>query len=76
VEKGELDAGIVYRTDVVSAEGSVEGIEIPSQFNVTAEYPIAVLVSGSAPSAAVSLVEFVLSDEGRRILVSYGFGTP
>lgn len=76
VEGGELDAGLVYLTDVASAAGAVDGVAIPPQFNVTAEYPIAVLSNGSARTAAGRFVEFVLSEEGRRILMAYGFGTP
>ena len=43
VEAGELDAGIVYVTDVLSAGDAVEGIEIPADENVIATYPIAAL---------------------------------
>ena len=43
VEAGELDAGIVYVTDVLSAGDAVEGIDIPADDNVIATYPIAAL---------------------------------
>ena len=43
VEAGELDAGIVYVTDVLAAGDAVEGIEIPADENVIATYPIAAL---------------------------------
>ena len=76
VEAGELDAGIVYLTDVLSTAGAVEGVEIPDGFNVIAEYPIAALVNAPNPDAAGAFVEFVLSDEGQAILVEYGFSSP
>ena len=49
VAAGELDAGLVYRSDVLAAGDDVEGIEIPDDDNVVAEYPIAALTeSGNA----------------------------
>jgi len=76
VEAGELDAGITYVTDVLSASGTVEGVDIPAEVNVVAEYPIATLIGAPNPDAAVAWVEFVLSEEGQAILTSYGFTSP
>lgn len=76
IELGELDAGIVYVTDVASAAGGVEGVEIPASANVTATYPIAVLASAPRPEGAEAFVEFVLSDMGQAILSRYGFAPP
>jgi molybdate transport system substrate-binding protein len=45
VESGEVDAGIVYVTDVRAAGKDVTGIVIPSGQNATTEYPIAALNS-------------------------------
>ena len=39
---GEADAGVVYRSDAVSAAGKVQVLPIPPELNVTAEYPIAI----------------------------------
>lgn len=71
VSLGELDAGIVYRTDVTSAD--VESVAIPEQFDVTAHYAIASIEDGSPHAGA--FVAFVLSDEGQAILERHGFGT-
>jgi molybdate transport system substrate-binding protein len=76
VEAGELDAGIVYVTDVTAAGDAVEGIDIPDEDNVTATYPIAALTDAPNAGAADAFVEFALSDEGRGILTSHGFGRP
>ncbi len=77
IENDELDAGIVYVTDVLSSPAEqIEGIDIPADVNVVAEYPIAVLTSAPNPDAAADWVEFVLSDEGQAILTSYGFTSP
>lgn len=76
VEEAELDAGIVYVTDVTSTDGAVEGVDIPDEYNVVAEYPIVALTNAPNPDAAAAFVEFVLSDEGQAILAEYGFGAP
>ena len=76
VEAGELDAAITYMTDVASAGGTVEGIEIPDSFNVAADYTIAVLAGAADDGAAGAFIEFVLSDEGQGILSEYGFTSP
>lgn len=73
---GELDAGIVYVTDVASTRGAVQGIDIPEAYNVVAEYPIAVLANAPHPRNAAAFVEFVLSAEGRAILAAHGFAAP
>jgi molybdate transport system substrate-binding protein len=73
VEAGDLDAGIVYATDVRAAGDAVEGIEIPEEDNVIAEYPIAALAGASEPAAAEAFVAFVVSAEGQAILASHGF---
>jgi molybdate transport system substrate-binding protein len=76
IEAGELDAGITYVTDVLSTSGTVEGIEIPAEVNVVAEYPIGTLAGAPNAGTAAAWVEFVLSDEGQAILTSYGFTSP
>ncbi len=74
VSLGEADAGIVYRSDVVAAGDSVRSIAIPAQFNIHAQFLIATLED--APPQTQSFVDLVLSDEGRALLLGYGFGPP
>ena len=76
VDAGELDAAIVYTTDVLAAGDGVEGIEIPEMRNAVASYPIAVVSDTADRSTADAFVAFVLGDEGQRILREHGFGTP
>ena len=64
---GELDVGIVYRTDVLSAGDDVRGIDL----DAVTEYPIAALTDDAG-----GFVDFVLSDEGQAILERHGFGPP
>jgi molybdate transport system substrate-binding protein len=76
VEADELDAGITYVSDVVSNAGGVDGVDIPEDQNIVAEYPIAVLTNAPNTEAAAAFVAFVLSDEGQAILNEWGFATP
>ena len=76
IEAGELDAGIVYVTDVLAAGDTVEGIDIPADDNVTATYPIAGLSDAGNAEVADAFVEFVLSSDGQAILETYGFKSP
>ena len=66
---GELDVGIVYRTDVLAAGDAVRGIDLEA---VTA-YPIAALTDDDI---AADFVDFVLSDDGQAMLAAHGFGPP
>lgn len=67
----EVDAGIVYRTDVIAARDSVDAIGIPEADNVRLQATIAA-TEGARP-AADEFIEFVRSDAGQGILASYGF---
>jgi molybdate transport system substrate-binding protein len=76
IGEGELDAGITYVTDVVASGGDVDGIEIPDEVNVVAEYPIAAIATGANPDSAEAFVELVLSELGQTILRDHGFSSP
>lgn len=71
IELGEVDAGLVYITDVRAAGAAVESIALPEAEPVA--YPIAALTDSEA---AAAFVAFVLSDAGQAILREAGFGAP
>lgn len=70
---GEADAGIVYVTDVRSAGGKVEGVQIPDDLNTVAEYPITPLKSARNAAGARAFVDYVLGGPGQRVLADHGF---
>lgn len=76
IEADEVDAGIVYKSDVAAAGDAVEGIEIPDDENVTVSYPIAVTAGAANAEGARAFITFVLSDEGQAALADAGFGAP
>lgn len=73
---GEVDAALVYRTDVLSAGDTVEGITFPEADQARNDYPIAVLAEAPHPEAARSFVDLVLSEVGRDVLAAAGFDQP
>jgi molybdate transport system substrate-binding protein len=76
VSLGEVDAGIVYTTDVTSGGSKVQGVTIPEDQNVTASYPIVQLKAATNAKAAQGFIEFVSGSEGQKTLASYGFLSP
>jgi molybdate transport system substrate-binding protein len=76
VSVGEVDAGVVYVTDVRAAGDQVRGIRIPRSVNATTFYPIAVLRSSQNAATARAFERLVLSARGRHVLATAGFGTP
>ncbi len=70
VELGEVDAGLVYVTDVQEAGDGIEGIEVDS---APVDYPIVALTDSEA---AAAFIAFVLSEKGQTILAAAGFGAP
>lgn len=72
---GEVDAALVYRTDVLSAGDAVEGIDLPDAEAAAArnDYPVATLAAAPHPDAARAFVDLVLSAEGRKVLTDAGF---
>jgi molybdate transport system substrate-binding protein len=74
----EVDAGIVYSTDVSGEEvdSSVGVIPIPPDANVMAVYPVATLKGAKDPETAAAFVEFLLSDQAQLILRKHGFKSP
>ena len=76
VRAGEADAGLVYVTDVIAAEGEVLGIEVPEASAVVNDYPIATVAGSDEAELARAFVDLVLGEEGRQVLAQAGFGTP
>jgi molybdate transport system substrate-binding protein len=72
VQLGEADAGIVYISDSIAAP-DLKSIEIPTNLNSIAKYPIAPLTKSENADLAAKFTAFVLSPEGQTILQKWGF---
>jgi molybdate transport system substrate-binding protein len=76
VETGNVDAGMVYVTDVMAAGSKVTGVTIPASDNATTLYPIATISSSNYKSIAQAFVSYVLSPTGQHVLAAAGFEKP
>ncbi len=76
VQLGEVDAALVYASDVQSAGSDVEGIEFPEAEEAVNDYPICVLADAPNAEAGQAFVDLVLSDEGQEALAAAGFRAP
>ena len=76
VELGNVDAGVVYVTDVQAAGSKVKGVTIPANVNATTTYPIAALTHSKEQSIAQAFVAYVLSPPGEQVLKAAGFEQP
>lgn len=76
VELNEVDAGVVYTTDVKAAGSKVTGIPIPAGVNASTEYPIAALTKAPNTAGARAFVDYVLSPAGQAVLAAAGFEQP
>ena len=73
LELGVVDAGFVYRTDVLASDGALVEISLPPEAAIAAPYPIAVTTLGADREAATAFTDFVHSPAGQRILAAHGF---
>ena len=73
VRLGEVDAALVYHSDVVSAGGDVHGVPVPKGVNETLTYPLLRLTPSPA---AVAYARYLASDAGAAALARHGFLAP
>jgi molybdate transport system substrate-binding protein len=75
-ETGNVDAGAVYVTDVMSAGSKVKGVKVPAGDNASTLYPIATISNSKEKSIAQAFVAYVLSPTGQQVLSAAGFQKP
>ncbi|SDQ42869.1 molybdate ABC transporter substrate-binding protein [Quadrisphaera sp. DSM 44207] len=73
---GEVDAALVYATDVRAAGDDVRGVEVPAGLDATTAYPVALVPDGPSPEGGRAFVDAVLSPEGQQVLADAGFAPP
>ena len=76
VTLGEVDAGIVYVTDVKESEGKAIGVPIPASQNDITEYPIVQVKGAPTATGAKAFISYVLGPDGQKVLASFGFLPP
>ena len=73
VRLGEVDAAVVYHSDVVSAGDDVHGVTIPADANEVLTYPLLRLTDTAAASA---YADYLSSPTGLAALEKHGFLAP
>jgi molybdate transport system substrate-binding protein len=76
VQEGQVDASLVYRTNVLGAAGKITGVNFPTAEQAITDYPIAVLKNAPNGAAGQAFVNFVLSSTGQQVLTAAGFQQP
>jgi molybdate transport system substrate-binding protein len=74
VAEGRADIFLTYCTNAIAARKQYpdqQTVELPEALSVGADYGLTVI--NGAPPAALDFAEFMLSADGRKILVGYGF---
>jgi molybdate transport system substrate-binding protein len=76
VTLGEVDAGVVYVTDVKENESKASGVTIPADQNSITDYPIVQVKGAPNVTAAKAFISYVLGPNGQKVLASFGFLPP
>lgn len=73
VESGNVEAGIVYKTDARIAKGVRVAYEVPRGEAPAISYPFAVVAGTKRPEAARKFLAYLQSPEATRIFREHGF---
>ena len=76
VERGEVDAGLVYRTDALRAPGVRVVATAPPGSHRPIRYPAARVAAGANREAALGFLEFIAGPGGEATFRRLGFGPP
>jgi molybdate transport system substrate-binding protein len=75
VALGEVDAGIVYASDIAGAADTLVALEVPADFTPEITYWVAPLADAHEPDLAARFIELLLSETGAEALTRHGFET-
>ncbi len=76
VTSDEVDAGVVYVTDVRDAGSKAKGVVIPAGLNAKTTYPIATIKGSKNAALAQAFIDYVRSAAGQQVLTADGFARP
>lgn len=74
VENGEADFGFVYKTDAMDLKNSNIAYEIPNEDHKPIEYELCLLKNSKKVKSSEKFIEFLKSEQSKKIFVQYGFG--
>jgi molybdate transport system substrate-binding protein len=73
VESGNVDAGIVYKTDALISAKVRIAYEVPAAEGPRISYAIALIKAGKQPDAAADFLAYLLSPSAEAVFVKHGF---
>jgi len=73
VESGNVEAGIVYKTDAMISKKVKVAFEVPASEGPVISYPLAVIEDSKAPDAAKKLAAYLDSGPADAVFEKYGF---
>lgn len=73
VEAGNVEAGIVYRTDAAISKKVKVAYEVPRADNPEISYPMAVVRETKQPEAAKKFLQYLDSDDAAKVFEKFGF---
>jgi molybdate transport system substrate-binding protein len=73
VESGNVEAGIVYKTDAAISKKVKIVFEVPLEDGPKISYPMALVNGSKHPDAAKKLLAFLASEKAGRTFKNYGF---
>lgn len=73
VESGNIEAGIVYKTDAALSKKVKIALEIPAGSGPSIRYPVAVVKGAKESDAAIRLLRHLRSDAAAKVFRKHGF---
>jgi molybdate transport system substrate-binding protein len=73
VDSGNVDAGLVYRSDTVALRSAVVAAVAPKGSHAPIVYPMAIVKSAKHPEAAMKFMEYLKSPEAAKVFAKYQF---
>ena len=73
VASGNVDAGVVYKTDAAISKNVKIACEVPRADGPDISYPVAQVKSSQQPEAAKKFLDYLSSKEAGQVFTQYGF---
>jgi molybdate transport system substrate-binding protein len=73
VASGDVDAGVVYKTDATISKKVKIAYEVPGAESPDISYPVAVIKATPEPAAAKKFRDYLSSKEAGQVFLRYGF---
>ena len=73
VASGNVDAGVVYKTDAAISRKVKIAYEVPRADGPDIRYPMALVKNSPQPEAAKQFLDYLSSDQAGQVFIHYGF---